>query len=342
MKTEFEVVVPGDEAVAGALVSGERMAIDIADGLQDFGIEADLTPEELFAVGIQAFNSSLCTAVKAGIAFMAAQEALKIQESNASDSDVNKVRQSDSPTFVAWIKARNLTKQRVYEVISIAKGYLAIPAAQRKNYLALGKYKAIKLASIEPEALAELAEKNPDALDEMALMSRSDLAQRIANLSAQLEKEQLRGKRLTEANRSSRLNIQLGVRTEDVRAECMALQLGSELSLNSLRKLFDDTEIAAPEGFLQVETIWIAANAIASRALDLIQHIRDCGPESLPDRPQAKHLLGPDEAARWLRDYHLIENRFEGEKAVRESSRDAERPRSRGRPKGSANKAGEE
>lgn len=336
MSTEFEIVIADDEAVANELISSACLPVDITDGLQEFGIETGLTAEELFDVGTQAFSTSLFQAVKAGVAFMAAQQVLK-----TTNYDTVAVAGSQQ-TFLSWIKAKKLTEARVYEVIRIAKGYLAIPAAQRKSYLTLGKYKAIKLASIEPEALAELAEKNPDALDEMALMSRSELAQRIANLNAQLEKEQLKSKRLTEANRSTRLNIQLEARTEDVRAECMALQLGSELSLNSLRRLFDDTEISGSEGFLQAETIWIAVNAIAARALDLIQHIRDCGPESLPDRPQAKHLLGPEEAARWLRDYRLIENRFEAEKAVRESSRDADRPRSRGRPVGSKNKAGEE
>jgi len=90
----------------------EHSPSTIANGLNDFGIETDLTAEELFDVATQAFSSSLFQAVKAGVAFMAAQQALKIVDSDAAES----------VTFKAWIKSRKLTEQRVYEVIKLAKG----------------------------------------------------------------------------------------------------------------------------------------------------------------------------------------------------------------------------
>lgn len=335
MREEFELVIADDEVVAGALVASNHLPVDIAKGLQEFGIETDLTAEELFDVATQAFSTSLFQAVKAGVAYMAAQQALKITDCNTV------VVAGSKKTFISWIEAKKLTEARVYEVIRIAKGYLAIPVAQRKSYLALGKYKAIKLASIEPEALAELADKNPEALDEMALMSRSELAKRIANLSAQLEMEQAKTKRLTEVSRSTRLNIQLEGRTEDVRAECMALQLGAELHLNSLRKLFEETDAQAPEGTLQVEHLWVVANTLAARTADLLEFMAARVPEGMPERPMSRHLLSPEEAQRWLFDYPLIENRFAAEAAVRESRRDMARPRGPGRPVGSRNKGDE-
>lgn len=305
----------------------------IAEGLQDFGIETDLTAEELFEVATHALSASVYQAVKAGVAYMAAQEALKISECDMSHSE----------TFIAWINKNKLTKERVYEVIRIAKGYLAIPAAQRKSYLALGKYKALKLASIDPEALAELAEQDPDALDSMALMSRQELARTMANLRAQLEIEQNKNKRLTESQTKQRLT-QFEPHTEDVRAECMALQLEAELPLNALHKLFEEelNGIGTPESRLRLEQIWVVAHNAAATALDMLgklQGLNDVEGLELPERQMGQHILTVEEAERWLLDKPLLENRYNTQRALREDKRSQDKPRGRGRPSGSKNKA---
>lgn len=308
----------------------------IAEGLQDFGIETDLTAEELFEVATHALSASVYQAVKAGVAYMAAQEALKIGGCDMSHS-------GESSTFIEWISKNKLTKERVYEVIRIAKGYLAIPTAQRKSYLALGKYKALKLASIEPEALAELAEQDPDALDSMALMSRQELARTMANLRAQLEIEQSKNKRLTESQTKQRLT-QFELRTEDVRAECMALQLEAELPLNALHKLFEEelNGIGTPESRLRLEQIWVVAHNAAATALDMLgklQGLNDVEGLELPERQMGQHILTVEEAERWMLDKPLLENRYNTQRALREDKRSQDKPRGRGRPSGSKNKA---
>ncbi len=313
---------------------------NIAAGLQDFGIETDLTAEELFEVATQAFSTSLFMAVKGGMAFMAAQEGLRLRLSESGDGE----------TFKDWIKKNKLTEQRVYEVIKIAKGYLAIPAAQRKSYLSLGKYKALKLASIEPEALAELAEENPQAIGEMALMSRSDMSKRMANLEAQLELEQGKNKRLTENQTKKRLT-EFEPRTEEIRHECMALQLEAELPINGLQKLFEEVLNerdfnGTPESSLRVEQVWITANIVASAALDMLTKLGDMAASSsngsdLPQRALGTHILTPEEAQNWLLSRPMIENRHEATKAQRKEAAEAAKPKGRGRPAGSKNKVGE-
>lgn len=322
--TGTDVVVQGGQDAHGMAV--------IAEGLQDFGIETDLTAAELFDVGMQSVSASLFMAVKAGVAFSASQQALKL-----SDSDM-----SESVTFKGWIKSHGLTEQRVYEAIGLAKGYLAIPADQRRSYLALGKYKAIKLAKIEPEALAELAEQNPDAIGEMALMSRSEMSKRMANLEAQLEIEQGKNKRLSETKK--RLT-EFEPRTEEVRAECMALQLEAELPINSLQKLFEEVlsenAIAATaESQLRLEQVWVAAHVVASASLDMIAKLYEGGmAEDMPKRALGAHILTPAEAQEWMLTKGVIENKHEAIKAQRKEAADAAKPRGRGRPNGSKNKA---
>ncbi|MGB7650888.1 MAG: hypothetical protein WBL62_06820 [Gallionella sp.] len=310
-------------------------AVALSEGLHDFGIETDLTAEELFETGIRAFSTSLFMAVKGGMAFMAAQEGLRLRLSESGEGE----------TFAAWIKQNKLTEQRVYEVIKIAKGYLAIPAEQRRSYLALGKYKALKLASIEPEALAELAEKSPDAIGELALMSRADMAKQMVNLRAQLETEQARSKRLLEASNKPRLTQFLD-RTEAVRGECIALQTEAELPINALQMLFEEVnaeDSMQAEWHLQMEQLWVAAHIVAARAVSMIERMNAVvRVDDMPTRITGTHLLTPAEAERWLLDAPMIVNRHEAEKALRQTKRDEAQPKGRGRPAGSRNKGAAE
>ncbi|MGB4065372.1 MAG: H-NS histone family protein [Azonexus sp.] len=322
-------VVIAAESTGSALVRLDDLAVHV-------GVLTKNT-DELLVIAADSLNMAALAFVRAGVAFLQIQE--NFSQSERSDS-------GNSERFVDWIEQQGIPKQRFYEAISAAKFVMRLPAAEVGKAVAMGKSRLMLLASLPQEVIDQAAESGNDLVDKADMMTVRELKEEIRrleraakNMDAEIERKDSQVKRLSEAKKRT---TDFLLRTEELREECMALQLGAELPLNSLRRLFDDTEISGSEGFLQAETIWIAVNAIASRALDLIQHIRDCGPESLPDRPQAKHLLGPEEAARWLADYPLIENRFEGEKALRESRREAARPRGPGRPKGSGSKAGEE
>ena len=164
-----------------------------------------------------------------------------------------------------------------------------------------------------------------------------------ANLTASLERAEIQVKGLLDGRRLT----QFEPRTEDMRAECMALQLGAELPMNALRKLIDETvaeDTAAPEWALRMDHLWIAAHAVLARAIDLVEDLRGLCPVDgvdMPDRPRGEHILTQEEALRWVQDYALIENRFEAQQAVRQQKRDEAKPKGPGRPKGSANKAKE-
>jgi hypothetical protein len=180
----------------------------------------------------------------------------------------------------------------------------------------------------------ELVVKNAELGEDLKLAER-----RAKNLDTECERKDIQIKRLSEAKKRT---TDFLLRTEELREECMALQLGAELHLNSLKRLFEETDPQAPEGTLQVEQLWVVANTLAARALDLLAFMSARVPDGMPDRPMTQHMLTPEEAIRWLQDYPLIENRFAAESAVRESRREAARPKGPGRPKGSTNKAAEE
>lgn len=310
--------------------------------LREFGFQA-LTAEEFIQAGADEYNRSMVHACRAGAAFWAAQEALKNKSTRANLTDSELSAPERTKGMDDLIGEIGLPKERVYECIRIAKFYSRLPEENRAKALTIGKKNALLLASLPQEVIDQAAESGNDLIGKADMMTVAQLKEEIRqlqrrekNYEAELERASNQVKRLSEAKKRT---TDFLIRTEELREECMALQFGAELHLNSLKKLFVETEAVGAEGMLQVETIWIVANTLAARALDLVGFIGDHFPNSLPERPMTRNMLTPEEAARWLCDYPLIENRFAAEQAMRQEKRDMAKPKGPGRPKGSANKA---
>jgi hypothetical protein len=191
----------------------------------------------------------------------------------------------------------------------------------------------------ERQARGELETRNAELSEDLKAAER-----RGKNLDAEIERKDSQIKRLTSAKARCTDFLE---RTEDIRSESMALQAEAELPIVALKKLFDEINAESasiPEHRLQIEQVWITANVIAARAVELIDYMRDNAvlTDPLPDHIGGMHILTPEEARRWLLDFPMIENRHAAEAANRQEKRDAAKPRGPGRPKGAANKgAGE-
>lgn len=325
--------------------------------LHEFGL-IGLTVEEFVRAGVDDMNQATVRMCRAGVAFWAAQEALKNKATPANVIDGNAsadVRTNEIGALSADVRTKGMDeliaeigmpKERVYEAIRVAKFYSRLPDVMRGKALSIGKSNALLLASLPPDVIDKAAESGNDLIGKADMMTVAELKEEIKalqrrekNYEAELERTNSQVKRLSEAKTRT---TDFLLRTEELREECMALQLGAELHLNSLRKLFEDTDPEAPEGKLQMEHLWIVANALAARSLDLLDFMRARATDDMPSRIMTQHMLTPDEAIRWLQDYPLIENRFAAEAAVRESRREAARPRGPGRPSGSKNKGAKE
>lgn len=214
--------------------------------------------------------------------------------------------------------------------------------------LALGKVKVMLLASLPQEVIDDAAQSGDGLIGKAELMTVRQLKDEVAalkrrekNYEAELEVAQRKVERLSEAKQ--RLT-QFELRTEDVRAECMALQLEAELPLNALHKLFEEelNGIGTPESRLRLEQIWVVAHNAAATALDMLgklQGLNDVEGLELPERQMGQHILTVEEAERWMLDKPLLENRYNTQRALREDKRSQDKPRGRGRPSGSKNKA---
>jgi hypothetical protein len=130
--------------------------------------------------------------------------------------------------------------------------------------------------------------------------------------------------------------------TEDVRLECMHLQAGVELHLNSLKQLFYrayENEQTAEQS-LRVEQVYISIVTAVARGLDVLESIHEHygNPDQIPQRIQAQHVLTPPEAERWLLEFESLKNAHNAGQEARQIARDKDKPRGRGRPAGSKNK----
>ncbi len=187
----------------------------------------------------------------------------------------------------------------------------------------------------ERASKTELEIKTVELAEDVKVLQR-----REKNYEAEIERAQSQVKRLLE---SKKRTTEFLPRTEEIREECMALQLEAELPINTLQKLFEEVrseDAALPEWRLQIEQVWIAAHVVAARALDMVERMKnDVREGDMPERIQGQHILSPAEAERWMLDYPMIENRHAAEKAARQEKRDAAKPKGPGRPAGSKNKA---
>lgn len=162
---------------------------------------------------------------------------------------------------------------------------------------------------------------------------------RINNMNAEIERNEsellrLKGKqRLTQFEELSEL----------VRDECMHLQAGCELNLNSLQKLFEQVfyDEPTPEQTLRIEQVYVALTVAASRAFSILEVAQELMTNSglSVERIQGQHILTPTEAERWLLDSQMLASKHEAEKLSRDVKREAAKPKGRGRPTGSKNKA---
>ena len=313
-------------AVQSVQTAGQSDSLEVC--LRDFGFSA-MTADEFLQVGIDELNASMLKACKAGTAFWAAQEALKNTESAAGGL----------VDFKAWIEDRGLTKQRVYECISLARFYSRLPATHRNKLLTAGKKQALLLAGIPQALIDEAATTGRDLLDDANLMTVAELRaevasmkKRAANADAEIERRDSLIKRLQSRGPASPFTPA----TEDLRAECLVHQAAGELAVGSLLSMYSEvagTLDGMPERDLQIDQVWITLHAIAARALDAIHRIREEDLQPLPERVMSQNLLTDEEAERWVLEWRTLERRHEAEKAVRQAARDEARPRGPGRPK---------
>lgn len=344
---------PGVKAALAALQVGSRLAQLVPAGTAklvtvaaQFGITTD-DLGELARIGADSINRAMFEITRAGLAFLRANELLSLGNFGNGESTVSD--RSDTGGFVAWITDNGLAKQRVYEAMRIAKFVTQLPAEQLDDVLALGKVKVMLLASLSQEVIDQAAESGNDLIGKADLMTVAELKEEIAllkrrekNYEAEIERAQRQVERLSDMKKRT---TEFLLRTEEIREECMALQLGAELNMASLEKLFEAVRTDgpdAPEWRLQIEQVWLTAHVVCARAMDLVAIMRntmDTDGIPMPERIVGDHLLTPGEAERWVLDYSTIANRHEAEKLARQAKRDAAKPRGPGRPTGSKNKA---
>ena len=327
--------------------NGHSHEIEVA--MRELNIDPNQTLEELLDECVRTENRILYHSVRQGIMYMAVQNGLKTigkipatHVYSLENTGISSEKKANSgrpeSTFLTWITNRGLSEQRVYEKIGLAKLYLAIPEGQRKSYLSLSQAKAVKLASVGPESIKEVIENNPDKLDEFALMSRAEMKAEINRLKKRVSEQntelELKSKSIAKLQ-NRRRTTDFTQETEDVRAECLALQAECELPINSLEKLFEEhVNSSEKEYWERMGQIWITVNVVCARAVDLSTRMKDLlGEDNLPKRIQTEHTMLPDEAERWILDYRRIVNDHENARYERQRKREEAAPRGRGRPR---------
>ena len=130
-----------------------------------------MTAQEFIEAGIEALNQATIRACRAGVAFWAAQEALK-----------NGDCAGRSQSFIDWINSAGMTEARVYECIRIAKFYSRLPPQDRAKALTIGKKHALLLAALPQDVIDQAAESGNDLIGKADRMTVAELKEEIRRL----------------------------------------------------------------------------------------------------------------------------------------------------------------
>lgn len=317
----------------GNLVRRGALDSQLAECLNEFGING-LSSEELFQTGIEELNRSVWHSCRAGFAFWATQESIKSAASAQDADDNERVRRGALGTFIEWIDASGMPKERVYEAIRIAKFFSRLPVAKRAQMLKLGKKPVLLLAKMPQEVIDKASENGNDILDEAETLTYDQLRDLLKQEQRKNERKDAelehRDAIIAKMKQRDNRDYQFHWKTHTVREECLAYQAECEVALNSLQAVFNEqlNDMEVAEKDLRIEQLWITANVIAARAATVLEHIRLHSLTDLPSAIASKHMLTDDEAERWLLDYPMIERKHEAAKAKREDAR----PNRPGRP----------
>jgi len=275
------------------------------------------------------------------MAFWAAQEALKNTGSVAVGSrEIDDVRRIAHVGFEDWIAQSGLARERVYEAIKLARFFSRLSQSQRGQLLKLGKKPALLLAGLPQEVFDRGTEKDQDMLGVAETMTYGQLRehlrsteQRNKRLEGEIEHRDAVIAKMKQRNPV----YQFSPQTHFVREECLVFQAESELALNSLWALFEETaneDASTPEWRMRLEQVWVTAHVVTARAMDTLNKIKDYAPVSdLPESVLADHRLTDAEASDWLLEYQLLERKHFAAKAEREKKRQDNQPKGPGRPK---------
>lgn len=323
-------------------------------GLVEFGLHG-MTADEFLQTGIDELNRSVVHTVRAGLAFWAAQEALKNIESAAAESaEKDRVRRGALVNFKEWITEKDLQKERVYEAIRMAKFFVALPPDKRAQTLKLGKKPVLFLAALPQEVIDEAAESGHDVFADAELLTYAELRTKVANLSKnydtlhnqkktlELELERLRPRtRLPGA-------AEFDGRTYEARHESAALEYGARMHIDALDTLFNDLLDEGRRDAVDPETearrlnaVGLAAGAVLARALDLYERVKDGLDGAMPVQPRGDLLLSEDEKVMLRAGVALLNANFQEGKARRRDEADQEAAKHQtgpGRRRGSKSK----
>jgi regulator of replication initiation timing len=249
--------------------------------------------------------------------------------------------------FLPALAEIGVTNRSAQQAMQTARVFAAEGDARRRQQLLdMGKTKAVALLADKPE-VREAILSDPELAKQAIEGSKREveaLRKQVRNLQENNNNLQMK---LDESQRDRKRLTPFAPRTEEVRAECMALQREAEEPIDSLRQLFDSEHDGicqlcssgsnAEEARLRAEHVWLAMNAVLARAWDAVAAMRESGID-LPDRLRSEHYLTRDEAVEWLRIGQEIQATHDAKKQQREKARAEEQPPKRGRKPGSKNK----
>ena len=280
-----------------------------AELAQYLGVDVTAQLDELLDVGLASLNSAMFHTARAGVAFALARERFSLGQGGdrkSAEFQENQSAPGRTLIFDDWMAANGVAKERVYEAIRIAEFIAGLPQATRAKALAMGKKKALLLARLEPEAIAEVVETGEfDELSELSVREMRDyirkLQRHVADDDHQIAVQRLQIESIDNYNRSltNEPNTQLADATIRARKICAAMTANIQESIIHLVTV-REAAIHQPqpnnENDIQLQALRLAIYAAKASVDELAASLGDHLPPELVD------LYNHKEAQSWQID----------------------------------------
>lgn len=323
------------------------------------GLPEQASPDELLELGVQAFNNSGMWMARAGRCFQRLRdfEAIPNDGSRNGNGSVPNGGKGSSPSvgkhgFLATLESRGISKSHAYRAIQLIEYIGSLPEAEARRMARVPYTKILAIANADPEVVEELLREG--ALDGKDPLSVRDLRARIGKTEEARHRAEARAETAEATVEYLRRELDNRAKQTQVptwytvsRGETVALTESLSLSLGDLEKLSNEYISGAPHktdadrtyARMAAATLYHAlAGVVANGQILLRQLVSEFGKEITGEDRVAVCALDGDELKRQVALRAMLVRNNEAERQARQVLRASDKPRGRGRPKGSRNK----
>lgn len=238
--------------------------------------------------------------------------------------------------FIEELERRGFETRTAQRAMAYARYVFSQPVNKQEQLLGMAVTKVCLLAQQDPEVVEALFEDGEERLSEISYRGLfNELKAMRKQLAAAMTAKN------DEATINAALNKRRGLgelapHTQAVRDEALAQQATADYGISALKKMWDEG-LAEQHGTVEhrerLEFLWFAIHGAAARTQAVVESVENSAPFEMPTQISTAHMLTEEEREAFEGEWAAILGGIKSKEALRHERRQADLPKSVGRPK---------